>query len=93
VGRAGASQEQEAEGPRSVSAMMHLPTRSSLAELATLARRFRCYAVRSRSGTFMDVVELNESRARREAALYLGCSEAAIRVEPVATALNGLGLA
>ena len=75
--------------------MMHLPTRSSLAELATLARKFRCYDTRARfdQPRFRDTVEINEARARREAALSLRCSEEFIRVEPLPTGLSGLGIA
>jgi hypothetical protein len=75
--------------------MLTLPARSSLAELAQLARRWRCYDTRARHDQprFRDVIEVNAARARREASLSLGCSELHIRVEPVATALNGLGVA
>lgn len=62
--------------------MLPLHARSTLAELAQFAGRFRCYNVRS--GRFCDVIEVNEARARREASLKLGCSELYIRVEPVA---------
>ena len=73
-----------------MSTMMALPARSTLAELAKLARRFRCYDVRS--DRFRDVIEVNEARARREASLALGCCESRIRVEAVA-GLQTLGVA
>ena len=78
-----------------MSAMMQLHTRSSLAELAALAHRWRCYDLRARhdQARFRDVVEINEHRARREASLVLRVSEEFIRVEPLASGLGGLGVA
>ncbi len=75
-----------------MSTMLSLHARSTLAELATLARWFRCYDLRERPDQprFKDVFEVNESRARREAALKLGCSELHIRVEPGTAELKTL---
>ncbi len=73
---------------------MQLHARSSLAELATLAKRWRCYDLRARHDQprFRDVIEVNEARARTEASLALRVSEHLIRVEPIA-GLKSLELA
>lgn len=75
--------------------MLSLTPRSTLHELAQLAKRFRCYDLRALPDKprFRDVVEVNAARARREAALSLGCSEVHIRVEEVVGALKSLEVA
>lgn len=82
-------------GRSGLSAMLPLPARSTLADLAQLARRYRAYDVRARHDQprFRDIVEINPARARREAALVLRCSEEFIRVEEVVGALTSLELA
>jgi len=82
-------------GPQYAAPVVRLVARSSLAELATLARLYRCYDIRERHDQprFRDVIEVNPARARREASLSLGCSELHIRVEEVANRLQSLEVA
>ena len=69
---------------------MTLPVQSDASELVSLCHWFRCTDLLT--GKFRRVLEINEARARREAALDLGCCESVVRVEPCG-GLVSLGLA
>jgi hypothetical protein len=67
--------------------MINILARSDLSELTDLARLFRCENVTT--GAYRNVLEVNEARARRQAALEMGCCESRVRVVPCALESRG----